>query len=267
MIDGMGNVVATYNHENSCLTSNYLSAVASDEHGRIYLGELSPRNLDMSTAHYIGSGLIRLDPNSSACEIWHTENSPLPTNTILDIEVNSRGIWVSTKNIRLVYTTYQESFGSSGGLVHIADHQWKTYTKDEYPQLISHLIFDLKTMLGEELWFENSFNSGLPRSYRQSVIQRLDGDDELTKIGEGNMSFQTGIKDADGKYVFGGLKLNQVSYYRTERHPALVMHHGEDKYDFTAEIKDTMSISAMAVDKLNTIWIGGTKGLFSVEIE
>jgi|GEM_PF-5145688 len=266
-IDGLGNILAHYKTENSCLNSNYISAVAIDENGMIYLGELHPRNLDLETAHYVGSGLIRLDPSSSECEIWHTDNSPLPANAILDIEVNSRGIWVSTKQIRLVYTTYQESFGSSGGLVHIENNQWKTFSKEEYPQLISHLIFDLKTVVGEELWFENSFYSGLPRSSRRSIIIRVDEDGALEEIGEQAMSSQTGLKDTFGRYVFGGRKSIPISYYQTESEATLVVVDGGLKYDFTMEIKDTMSISAMAIDMLNTIWIGGTKGLFSVGIE
>lgn len=267
VINGTGTIVANYTPANSCLTSNYISAVASDESGMIYIGELSPMNLGTSTAHYVGSGLVRLDPSTSSCEIWHMDNSPLPANAILDIEVNAKGVWTSTLNMRLVYTTYMESFGSSGGLVHIQNDQWKTYTKNEYPQLISHLIFELKTVEGEELWFQNYFNSGLPRSYGTYALIRVNESSDLEGIGEHPMPFQTGVKDNFGRYVIGGRKSIPISQYRTESQPTLVVSDGELKYDFSEEIKDTMSIAAMEVDPFNTIWIGGQAGLFSVKIE
>ena len=266
-IDNMGRVVTNYTPENSCLTSNYISAVASDESGLIYIGELSPMNLGTSTAHYVGSGLIRVDPNTSDCEIWDTDNSPMPANAILDIEVNSNGVWTSTMNIRRIYATHQESFGSSGGLVHIKNDQWKIYTKDEYPQLISHLIFDLKTLPEEELWFQNYFNSGLPRSYGTSNLIRVLANGDLEGVGEHPMPFQTGVKDNFGRFVIGGRKSIPISEYRTESQPTLVVKDDELKYDFSEEIKDTMSILAMEVDGFNTIWIGGRAGLFSVEIK
>lgn len=95
---------------NSCMPTNSISAIATDDQESIYFGCFSPPlDQDLESEYIEGYGLFKTDYQGNSCTEWTKEDSGLEGNLIQDIDLAENGqVWIAAQNKRYKWYLYVE---------------------------------------------------------------------------------------------------------------------------------------------------------------
>lgn len=144
-----------FNTENSKLPGNAISALLADGSGGVWIGTLGFNSkgslIDPDNPMAIGSGLAHLKVNGE-WEVFTTDNSKLPDNTINEIIADGQGgLWIGTGS---------PVTGSKGGLAHLsATGEWQVVNVTDHG-LPSNVVLSLLPD-GKNGWWLGTLQGGL----------------------------------------------------------------------------------------------------------
>ena len=204
-----------YTTANSGLTSNFITSLAKDESGNLWIGtDLYVGDFDFAPDYYGGLHLFDTTGNWT---VYQSSNSPLPSNIIMDLDIDSAGnIWVATYFSGLARLTPQgewtvfnpqnsalNSYNITA--IHITDNDEIWVTLDEY------YTYDNDNNLITVGGGTASYNNGVWTDYFAEIPMDYDSVRfwDVTEDAAGNIWFAGGY---DGYYCYDGVEFIRYEY-------------------------------------------------------